>query len=197
MVEIDLAAIDQDEQARAEGTVIAPDADIRGAACAPAQDVDARSPGKDARNVGRPGPADVVSGDDLHRDRRLGGALGRAGGRGGDGLVEHLLQRAIVNGLGVRGLGENEGRNDQGRGQKKLGNGHGLNSFRAGSDFVDHHAEGGLEGRAYRSGGGVIDGDFDAGAGGHAHDAKAFSRAGLVRRHGDDVVGLSRRPERG
>ncbi len=102
VVEIDLAAVDQHQQARRHGLVVTADADV-GAFAGPVQHVQARHAAQQGRQVVGAGTLDVVGGNDRHVDRHFGRALRRSGGRGGDGFAEQGLKRTVIDGLGVGG----------------------------------------------------------------------------------------------
>ncbi len=117
VVEIDLAAVDQHQQARRHRLVIAADADV-GAFAGPAQHVQARDTAQQGRQVVGARTLDIVGGNDRHVDRDFGRALRRSGGRGGDRFAEQGLKRAVVDGLGMDRRGHEGGQHGRGRGQK-------------------------------------------------------------------------------
>ncbi len=106
VVEIDLAAVDQDQQARRHRLIIAANTDV-GAVAGPVEDVEARDASKQGRQVVGARTLDVVGRDDGHVDRHFSRALRRTGGRGGDGFTEQLFQRTVIDRLGMRGCAGN------------------------------------------------------------------------------------------
>ena len=98
VVEVDLLAVEQDEEARIAGFVVAAHADIGGGETVPPH-IDSGHELQDVRDVVGTGTADVVGCDDLHIRRHLGHSLRLAGGGGGHRFAQKLFESGVIDRL--------------------------------------------------------------------------------------------------